>query len=306
MKLTILIGLPASGKTKWAMQNRGKNDVIVCRDDIRYSNYGVWHGDPIDENHVTKIERQQMIAAFENGYSVISANTNLNKRNVQRMVDLAAQFGAEVGYVYFELPPATCIEYDKHRDKKVGAKVINRMARKAGINDKGWIPKHNYYLHKIEPYKPKVHYPKALVIDIDGTIALNDSGRSPYDYSRVYEDSVRRDVVEVMEGWKESQHHDDYSAHIVFLSGRSAECRDETLRWLKTKLGLRWESKEYHLFMRPEEDPDTADFIVKDRLFDEHVADRFNVVGVFDDRRQVVQMWRTKGLTVFDVAGNKF
>ena len=306
MKLTILIGLPSSGKTKWAMENRKPNDVVVCRDDIRMSNYGVWHGDPIDENFVTKQEKQMMISAFENGQNVISANTNLNKTNVQRLVNIAAQFGAEVDYVYFELPPRTCIEYDKHRDKKVGAKVINRMARKAGINDKGWIPKHNYYLHKIEPYTPKVHYPKALVIDIDGTIALNDSGRSPYDYSRVYEDSVRKDVVEVMEGWKEWQHHDDYPANIVFLSGRSAECRDETLRWLETKLGLWWDSREYHLFMRPEDDPHTADFIVKDRLFDENVANRFNVVGVFDDRRQVVQMWRTKGLTVFDVAGNKF
>lgn len=306
MKLTVLIGLPASGKTRWAMENRGPNDVIVCRDDLRMMNYGVWHGDPIDENFITKQEKQMIISAFENGQNVISANTNLNKTNVQRLVNIAAQFGAEVDYIYFELPPATCIEYDKHRDKKVGAKVINRMARKAGINDKGWIPKHEYYYHEIAPYEPKVIYPKALVIDIDGTIALNESGRSPYDYSRVYEDSVRHHVVEVMESWKSHNHHDDYPYHIIFLSGRSAECREETVRWLTDNLQIEWSFEEHHLFMRPEDDPMTADFIVKDRLFDDYVAENYNVVGVFDDRRQVVQMWRTKGLTVFDVAGNKF
>lgn len=309
MKLTILIGLPASGKTQWAMQNRGKNDVIVCRDDIRMSNYGVWHGDPIDENHVTKIERQQMIAAFENGYSVISANTNLNKRNVQRMVDLAAQFGAGVEYIYFELPPATCIEYDKHRDKKVGAKVINRMARKAGINDKGWIPKHDYYYHEIKPYTPAGHNAtEALIVDIDGTIALK-SDRSPYDYSRVYEDSVREDIATVIHSWvmDNSSLLFDHPRKVIFLSGRSADCREETIRWLNDKVGYNVEEDDdMELFMRPSEDPHTADFIVKDRLFDEYVNGKFNVIGVFDDRRQVVQMWRTKGLTVFDVAGNKF
>lgn len=301
MKLTVLIGLPASGKTRWAMENRKSNDIVVCRDDIRMSNYGVWHGDPIDENHVTKMERQQMIAAFENGYSVISANTNLNKRNVQRMVDLAAQFGAEVDYVYFELPPATCIEYDKHRDKKVGAKVINRMAKKAGINDKGWIPKHEYHYHEIKPYKNDADKFDAIVVDIDGTIALK-SDRSPYDYSRVYEDSVQWNVATILYYANMYADKSEGMPEIIFLSGRSADCREQTEKWLDEKFQM----GGHKLFMRPSDDPNTADFIVKDRLFDENVADDYNVIGVFDDRRQVVEMWRTKGLTVFDVAGNKF
>lgn len=304
MKLTVLIGLPASGKTQWTMENRKPNDIVVCRDDIRMSNYGIWHGDPIDENHVTKMERQQMIAAFENGYSVISANTNLNKTNVQRMVDLAAQFGAEVEYVYFELPPATCIEYDKHRDKKVGAKVINRMARKAGINDKGWIPKHEYHYHKIKPYVGKPALPNAIIVDIDGTIAIK-SDRSPYDYSRVFEDDVSENVAMVIHwinGYRETDNVD--VPKIIFLSGRSSDCREQTERWLEEKF---WdEDEEIELFMRPSEDPNTADFIVKDRILEEFIVNNYNIVGAFDDRRQVVQMWRTKGLTVFDVAGNKF
>lgn len=129
-KMTITVGLPSSGKTSWALDNRGDSDIIVCRDDIRMANYGVWHGAPIDENHVTKIHRQQIIGALENGQNVIVADTNLVKANVQRLVHLASQFGVPVEFKYFELPPATLIEYDKHRDKAVGAKVINRMAKK--------------------------------------------------------------------------------------------------------------------------------------------------------------------------------
>lgn len=301
-KLTVLVGLPSSGKTSWALKNRGPDDVIISRDDIRMSNYGVWHGDPIDENHVTKIERQQMIAAFENGYSVISANTNLNKRNVQRMVDLAAQFGAEVDYIYFELPPATCIEYDKHRDKKVGAKVINRMSKKAGINDKGWIPKHEYCYHKVKPYADNPDLPPAVIVDIDGTIAKK-SDRSPYDYSRVYEDTVIENVLDVVDSWAASES----DGHVIFLSGRNSECRQQTIEWLLNKAEYDIEShSKVHLFMRPSDDPNTADYIVKDRLFEEHIAEKYNVKFLLDDRRQVIEMWRTKGLTVLDVAGNKF
>ena len=300
MKLTVLIGLPASGKTRWAMQNRKPNDIVVCRDDIRMSNYGVWHGDPIDENHVTKMERQQMIAAFENGYSVISANTNLNKRNVQRMVDLAAQFGAEVDYVYFELPPATCIEYDKHRDNRVGAKVINRMAKKAGINDKGWIPKHEYHYHKIREYDPANADPDlnpVIVVDLDGTVAMK-SDRSPYDYSRVYEDSVVEDVMEVVQSVVNRPEKVD----LVFLSGRNESCREQTTKWIDDKLNL---SVPYDLHMRPSTEPNDPDFYVKDRLFEKHLSHR-RVYCILDDRRQVVQSWRTKGVTCLDVAGNKF
>lgn len=304
--MKILVGLPSSGKTTYALNNRGKETVIVSRDDIRLANYGVLYGSPIDENFVTKVQRQQIIGALENGFSIIVADTNLNRSNVQRIVDLAAQFAVPVEYIYFEKPVQTLIDYDKNRGpRSVGERVIRKMAKKAGINKHGAIPRHTYYYHEIRPYVNDLEKQDAIIVDIDGTIALK-SDRSPYDYSRVYEDSVRHDIVEVIEGWKETQYHEDDPSNIIFLSGRSEDCREQTLKWLKDKLGIWWESSEYHLFMRPSDDPSTADFIVKDRLFDEYVNGKFNVIGVFDDRRQVVQMWRTKGLTVFDVAGNKF
>lgn len=304
MKLEILTGLPASKKSTYALANRDDNTVIVSRDNIRHAQYGIWHSPEMNEGWITKLEKQQIISAFENGFNVISDATNLHKSNVQKLYDLASQFQAEVVHTYFEVPPETCIEYDMNREKKVGEKVINRMAKKAGVNKHGVIPRHDYYYHEIKPYKADENLPKALVIDIDGTIALK-SDRSPYDYSRVYEDSVREDIVEIISAWSDVNPGD----HIIFLSGRNEDCREETVRWITNKIGYKPDhpySTNVHLFMRPSDDPSTADFIVKDRLLDEYVNGKFNVIGVFDDRRQVIQMWRSKGLTVFDVAGNKF
>ncbi|KAB1900519.1 5'-hydroxyl kinase, partial [Micromonospora sp. AMSO31t] len=36
------------------------------------------------------------------------------------------------------------------------------------------------------------------------------------------------------------------------------------------------------------------------------IKDRYRVVGVFDDRQQVVRMWRSLDLTVFQVAEGDF
>lgn len=296
MKLEILTGLPASKKSTYALANRDDNTVIVSRDNIRYAQYGRWWSADMNEGWITKLEKQQIISAFENGYNVISDGTNLHKSNVQKLYDLAAQFQAEVVHTYFEVPPETCIEYDAHREKKVGAKVINRMAKKAGINEKGMIPRHEFVYHKIKPYKNDASLPDCLLVDIDGSVARH-VGRSPYDYSKVYTDEVIQPV------WNVVKAVEDSGVEIVFLSGRNEECRDETARWLREKLG-RDESQP--LFMRPRTNPNGPDFIVKDELFDQYIAGEYNCIGIIDDRRQVVQTWRTKGLTVFDVAGNKF
>lgn len=37
-------------------------------------------------------------------------------------------------------------------------------------------------------------------------------------------------------------------------------------------------------------------------MFEREIRHRYHVVGVFDDRAQVVRMWRALGLTVFHVA----
>jgi hypothetical protein len=48
------------------------------------------------------------------------------------------------------------------------------------------------------------------------------------------------------------------------------------------------------------------DSVVKREIFDREVRDHYRIVGVFDDRAQVVRMWRSLGLTVFQVAEGDF
>jgi len=89
----------------------------------------------------------------------------------------------------------------------------------------------------------------------------------------------------------------DNGGAVLYCTGRDEWCRDETAARLELYVGVPYEG----LFMRADGDS-RRDADVKQELFDDEIRDRWRIVGVFDDRRHVVRMWRSLGLTVFHVA----
>lgn len=85
---------------------------------------------------------------------------------------------------------------------------------------------------------------------------------------------------------------------IVLVSGRGEEYRQVTEEWLE-----RHNVTYSKLFMRPAGDhrPDDE---VKAELADE-VEKTYKILGVFDDRKRVVDMWIARGIFVFDVGQGK-
>ena len=45
---------------------------------------------------------------------------------------------------------------------------------------------------------------------------------------------------------------------------------------------------------------------MKEEIYQQHIAGQYNVKFVLDDRQQVVDMWRSLGLTVFQVDEGDF
>lgn len=127
---------------------------------------------------------------------------------------------------------------------------------------------------------------KAIIVDIDGTLAKMN-GRGPFEWDRVGEDKVN-DPVRLMVNL--------YPGKVIIFSGRDGVCRPETFTWL-VKNHIRFDE----LFMRPEGNNE-KDSIIKRRLFDEHIAGKYEIEFVLDDRNQVVDMWRKDlELTCFQV-----
>jgi hypothetical protein len=48
------------------------------------------------------------------------------------------------------------------------------------------------------------------------------------------------------------------------------------------------------------------DSIIKEEIYQENIEGKYNVLCVLDDRNQVVDFWRAKGLTCFQVAPGDF
>jgi predicted kinase len=296
-RLLITRGLPASGKTTFARKLQPQV-VRVNRDDLRLMLHGRRLFTQWAEGQVTAAQRAAVEVLLRARADVIVDDTNLRAKTVREWAELAAKFHAtfEV-HDFTDVPLEECLRRDAGRpdDVRVGEQGIRRMFDRylAGRN----LPLPVPFVAPGGPgviYQPDQELPPVVLVDIDGTVALMN-GRSPYDMTRVGEDVPNHAVVAAVRAM-----HAAGNA-IVFCSGRDDSCRDETEAWLELYVGVPYEG----LFMRAFGDS-RRDSIVKREIFDAEIRDRWRVVGVFDDRQQVVRMWRELGLTVFQVAEGDF
>lgn len=287
-ELLVFRGPPASGKSTAAMGMQDTH-VRVNRDDIRRTMYGVYWGGNINEEVVTGVENSMIESALRAGQNVLVDATNLNNKLLRTKLSIASQFGADVVFEDFEIPVDVAIERDLGRTRTVGAGVIRGFYKHYKINpETGKMKPPPLALPTFEPYVVDLTKPKAFIVDTDGTVANHEGVRNPYDTSRYHLDSVHEAVREAVNGLFEYN-------EIIALSGRDESFREVTENWwIDNEIGF---SK---FFMRPAGDT-RMDAIIKYELFKEHIEPNFNVLGAFDDRPQVIRMWRAIGVPVFDV-----
>lgn len=306
MKFIINRGLPGSGKstlTKMEVASSYNDVVRVNRDDIRKMLHdSVWKGQETES--VVVIMRDAMIRAAMKAKKplVISDDTNLDPKVVKHLAKIAYFFGYEVEVRDFDLPLRVCLERDSKREgtEKVGHEVIYGMHKKYFKGGK--FPenplKNQIEAVRFEPYVADLSLPKAVIFDIDGTLASHEGVRSPYDYTKVGLDNPRQAVINAL------ANYDRQGYVVIILSGREDSCRPDTIEWLYTNTSLgslkeAWGS--WNLFMRSAGDK-RQDRVIKGELFDKHIRNSFNVEAVFDDRDQVVALWRDElGLDCFQV-----
>lgn len=133
---------------------------------------------------------------------------------------------------------------------------------------------------------------KAIIVDIDGTLAIKGD-RDIFDFKKCELDTVNEPIAELVRSLK-------YKWEIILLSGREDICREETLRWLD-KNNIPYSE----LHMRRASDH-RKDAIVKKEIYDNNIKDNYEIVFVLDDRNQVVDFWRSEGLTCLQVAAGDF
>ena len=160
----------------------------------------------------------------------------------------------------------------------------------------------------------------AIICDVDGTVALMKGKRSPFEYHKADMDEPNHPVITTVLAMKKF-----YGCKLVMLSARENvilntpstdnkhshtyvnekyhDLEELTSDWLNTHLGQgNWDD----LIMRTSGDY-RKDCYVKYDIYNDYIKPNYNVLMVFDDRNQVVDMWRNGlGLQCFQVADGNF
>jgi predicted kinase len=297
-ELIITRGFPASGKTTWArhwVSRKPDERARVCRDDLRQQFFNRDAPLPNDlEKSVTYAERAMVKALIKGGRSVVVDAMHLRERYVREWEETAREMGVQFSVQEFlDDDLDELIMRDQQRgkcgDRSVGEEFLRAVYANFG-SITYWDPsdRPDQYTYVADTSKPQ-----AWMVDIDGTLA-HMGDRSPYDWTRVGEDTACDEMVHIMD----ALFTENYK--VLLVSGRDGSCAKETAKWLK---------RNYidfsDMFMRETGD-NRKDSIIKLEIFQNQIAPNYWVRGVFDDRDQVVNMWRSIGLFCAQVAPGDF
>lgn len=325
IKVFLTVGIPGSGKSTWAKAEVAKdpsNWVRINNDDLRaMMNGSVWSSDY--EKMITDARNYLIRDALKRGKNIIIDNLNLNKRHFDDVCKIAKSINKNVQVLekdfYIELDEALARNAKREGSARVPDDVVKKWFKESGGKQfRFYKPRVEIFMenspesfHKETPaYDPKI--PEAILCDLDGTLALIH-GRSPYDAS----DCDKKDLPNIPVIETVLAHY-KAGRHIIFCSGREDKYAPETMRFIEKHCRVdnprftedpmetsKTDPVKYKLYMRKSDDF-RKDAIIKEEIYNERIKGKYNVLMVLDDRNQVVEFWRSKGLTCFQVAEGNF
>jgi len=239
------------------------------------------------ESIITEMVERSIETLIARKVNVIYDATNLKASYLKSICDLV-KYMADIQYQIFDIDLPAALMRDSNRERSVGSEVIERMyTQYRTLLDSYAFEFTKKQAKKYIPPQFDCDKPSAIIFDIDGTLAHISGKRSPYDYTGVQTDDV--DVTVRYIAQLCAQDVDK----IIILSGREDSCRSDTFNWL-TENKIHFDE----LLMRQTGDS-RKDSIIKEEIFWKDIEPNYNVIAVFDDRDQVVKMWRSLGIKCF-------
>lgn len=292
--MILTVGVPGCGKSTWAgrMVRRKFNNkrmfTEVNRDLLRREIGGFADNEKIVsskelEGRVNVAHRGLIIGALKNGYNVIVSDTNINPDTRASLRSIAEAHGVPVFEKHFKESCDWKLLQDRNKTRPEYDRVPFKVLRDFYIRYREQNFKKAY--SKVQPNNPWMTH----IFDIDGTLARHEGIRGPYDWHKVGLDLCYEDVADMARAMYEGGYK------VIIVSGRDGCCRKQTEEWLD-----KHEIPYHELYMREAGDH-MKDSIVKYDIFKKYIEPYTHVVGVWDDRRQVIDMWREIGLRCYEV-----
>lgn len=275
-QLILLVGPPGSGKTTYS---KPFLDHIYINQDSQGK-----------DGHFNLFRE-----AIKNKKNIIVDRMNFSFEQRNRYLSLAKESNYNITIVVFHESYDTCLK--RCLERKNHETIQNEKNARSALQT--FFIRYDRVENKeadcVLQLWPEGTKDKAIVVDLDGTLCNithrlhwvnTDVNKKDWKrfFSSLNEDSVNewcRDII-----YKFSDTH-----KIIYCSGRPDDYRKQTEMWLKEN-----SLSTHDLYMRRRGDF-RSDHIIKEILLDFEILTRFDPYFVIDDRKQVVDMWRRRGVT---------
>lgn len=289
-KLILTRGLPASGKSTWAKAWVAKSPLDRRRinNDDMVIELGLV-GDFRDRSYnILKEAREFRLKAFmSKGYDIVLDNMNLSKTSNEEAKKFAEEYGYEIEYKDFlNISLEELLDRNSKRKTDVTEEILRKLYKKF----KPTICKILAEQEVSRWVKYDKTLPECIIVDLDGTVAFNVSGRPFYGEGckeNIYKDVSCDSMIDLINAMFARE---SYPCDVFIITGRDESVRLETEDWLKHNY------VDYtKLFMRQPKDFRSSD-IVKNEIYEQNIKGKYNVVFVLEDSKKCVDMWRNNGL----------
>jgi adenylate kinase family enzyme len=320
VKLIVLVGPPGSGKSTYREQ---------IWSELASGARGCSYISQDEQGREGSYKRfQEALNQYED---IIVDRMNFDKKQRNRYIEPARKAGYEVRIVVFHVPRETCFNRIMARENHPTINGLTEMSnpgwkdtiycedvkqRQANsaldtfftkyervedseadvVTRLGWVED----THKTKP---------AVIIDLDGTLCnidhrLHHVKHENRKHNRwdLFNKEIPNDKLN--EWCKKILGYMGIHHPIILCSGRVDSSRNDTETWL-VKHEIKPVRDYRHLFMRHRQDYRT-DYIIKEIILDFEILTRYNVLFAIDDRKQVVDMWRRRGIVCLQCAEGEF
>ena len=302
MELVILVGPPGSGKSTLAKEYQ--DHARVSQDDQG------------KEGHMDEL--MNAIAANRN---IIVDRMGFNRIQRTRYLQIARAAGYTTKIMVLHESYDTCLTRMLKRIADGHPTIMDEKSARSALHT--FFSKYERPTEdeadEIEFRYPTGHKPEAIICDLDGTLCdtthrqhyvQKDNGKK--DWRGFFAGMDKDPINKWCEALLRSIHHGSNRC-IIYCSGRGNEYRQRTKDWLKRfnvyhfcyDYNHTGEPIKEHLYMRFEKD-NRVDWQIKENILDFELLTRFTVLFAIDDRQQVVDMWRRRGITCLQCAKGDF
>ena len=285
LQILILVGIPASGKSTFARYfiRTEENWARLCRDDFRMMHFTYSNMSPREESLITDMLDASIEALLKKRSNVLIDATHCRAEYLEHYIDKFNHL-ADISFKVFDTDVKEVAERCEKRNKETGKFISGSVLRKYQKELEELKKSFDFAVRlktdqRVKTTLQNASLPKAIICDLDGTLALMDD-RNPFDATHADKDDLNEPVANILKLYAKEGYQ------ILLISGREDRFREPTISFLD-KHNIAY----HHLWMRPSKDF-RKDSMIKREIFDTEITGKYYIEFVLDDRDQVVEMWR--------------